>query len=280
MNDTPIDLEAYLRRIGFDGAPTPTLDVLGRLIERHASTIPFENIDVLAKRVPSLDLAALQRKLVQHRRGGYCFEQGSLFGAALRQAGFIVHGLEARVRAGVPADRITGRTHMALRVTLDNVDYLVDVGFGGQAPLAPLKLGMAGPQAAAGSVYRLADADGGSLLQLETHDGWIDCYLLARTEPQRIDYELANWYVATHPQAMLGNNLLTGRVVPGGRLTLFNRQLTMRPHGSGKADEKTVQSRAELADVLADGFGLDIDAADLDSLMGVIERSSADGWPR
>jgi len=276
MTDTGIDFEAYRRRIGFDGPAPATLATLARLIELHAAAIPFENIDVLAGRVPRLDGASLQQKLVQSRRGGYCFEQSGLFLACLRQIGFAVQGLEARVRAGVPADVTTARTHMALRVTVDGDDYLADVGFGGLAPMAPLKLHSRGEQDAAGDSYRWVDAAGGRLLQVHTDTGWSDCYSLLASEPQPIDYEMGNWFVATHPKAMLRHNLLVARAVDGGRLTLFNRQLSLRKTAAAKPEERSLGTRGEMADVLADGFGLQIDGAALDAVVAVLERKAAE----
>ena len=275
MPDKPIDLDAYARRIAFGGTISPTLVTLSRLVERHAAAIPFENIDVLAGHVPALDRDALQHKLVRRRRGGYCFEQNSLFLACLQQAGFAARGLEARVRAGVPTEVVTGRTHMAVCVTLQGDDYLADVGFGGLAPLAPLKLDSREPQDAGGSVYRFVDADGDRLLQVQTDEGWSDCYRLSRSQPQYVDYEIGNWYVATHPKAMLGHNLLVARAVAGGRLMLFNRQLSRRRTAVDKPEEQTLGTRGELEDVLADGFGLHLDAADLDAVMAVLERLPA-----
>src|SRR3954470_17046164 len=130
MDNAPLDLDAYRRRIGFDGPLAPTRETLARLIERHAAAIPFENIDVLAGRVPRLDMASLQRKLVAGRRGGYCFEQNTLFLTALQQAGFAVNLREARVRTGVPSDVETARSHMTLCVTLEGAPWHADVGYG------------------------------------------------------------------------------------------------------------------------------------------------------
>ncbi|MGZ5216099.1 MAG: arylamine N-acetyltransferase family protein [Caldimonas sp.] len=275
MSDPSIDLDAYRRRIGFDGPFVATFATLARLIERHAATIPFENIEVLAGRVPGLDLASLGHKLVERRRGGYCFEQNGLFLACLRQAGFAVRGLEARVRTGVPADVVTGRTHMALRVTLEGVDYLADVGFGALAPMAPLKLDSRAEQATASGVYRIVDCQGERLLQAETDQGWSDCYRIGPAEPHPVDYEMGNWYVATHPKAFLRQNLLVARAVEGGRLTLFNRQLALRRSATAAAEERTLGTRAEFAVVLADRFGLEIEALDLDAVMAVVDRQAA-----
>lgn len=67
--------------------------------------VPFENLDVLLDRTLSLELPALEQKIVHDHRGGYCYEQNTLFGAVLRLLGFRVADLIARVRWQVPAER-------------------------------------------------------------------------------------------------------------------------------------------------------------------------------
>ena len=267
-----LDLDAYRRRIGFAGAPAPTRDCLDSLIERHAATIPFENIEVLARRVPKLDLAGLQDKMVRQRRGGYCFEQNRLFRAVLQAVGFDARPMEARIRSGVAADVVTARTHLATRVVLDGVDHLVDVGCGTIAPVAPLVLASREEQAAGSGFYRFVDVGGELLLQGRGAEGWSDYYQLLPSLPHAIDCEMGNWFVATHPKSMLGNNLLVGRAIAGGRLRLFNRRLsTFRPQHAAPV-EQTLQTRAEFADALADGFGLHVAPADLDAVMAALDR--------
>ncbi len=270
-----LDLDAYRRRIGLDGPLTPTRECLERLIPAHAAAIPFENIEVLARRVPRLDVAGLQDKLVRQRRGGYCFEQNTLLRAVLQAVGFEVRPMEARIRSGVAADVVTGRTHLATRVMLDGAPWLVDVGCSTVAPLAPLALASRAQQAAGSGVYRLVDAGDELLLQTLAADGWADCYQLMPGAPHPVDSEMGNWFVATHPKSMLGHNLLLGRAIPGGRLRLFNRRLSAyQPQGAAPV-ERELQTRAEFADVLADGFGLDVAPADLDAVMAAIDKLPA-----
>ncbi|HEY6785968.1 MAG TPA: arylamine N-acetyltransferase, partial [Trebonia sp.] len=77
-----LDLDAYLDRLGLAGEPLPvTGETLGRLCQAHLAAIPFENLDILLGRGIRVDLESIQAKLVGARRGGYCFEQGQLFGA-------------------------------------------------------------------------------------------------------------------------------------------------------------------------------------------------------
>ncbi len=135
-----LDLDAYFRRIGYVGPVVPTLATLRALQLCHPLSVPFENLDAFAGVPVRLDLESLQRKLVAARRGGYCFEQNTLFAAVLERLGFAVTALAARVVWERPADEIRVRSHMLVLVALKDGDYLCDVGFGGLTPTAPLRL--------------------------------------------------------------------------------------------------------------------------------------------
>ena len=267
-----LDLDAYCRRIGFTGPRTPTHATLARLVSLHAAALPFENIEVLARRVPALDLAGLQRKMIAQRRGGYCFEQNGLLRHVLQAFGFDAHPLEARIRSRIPADVVTGRTHLVTRVVLDGADHLVDVGCGTIAPVAPLALASPAEQPAATGRYRLVDVGSELLLQSLAADGWQDAYAIQPGAPAPVDAEIGNWWVATHPASMLANNLLVGRALDDGRLRLFNHRLSAFRPESAEPVEQLLQTRAEFADVLADGFGLDVADADLDAVMAALDR--------
>src|SRR5690242_15210010 len=109
-NNTLVDLEAYFDRIAYAGDREPVIQTLMDLHLAHATQVPFENLDVMLKRPIRLDLESLQAKIVHQRRGGYCFEQNLLFAAVLRQLGFSVDLLQARVRFGT--ERVIPRTHV------------------------------------------------------------------------------------------------------------------------------------------------------------------------
>ena len=78
------DLDAYLRRIGHAGPRSATFETLAALHQAHTAALPFENLDPLLGVPVALDIASLQRKLVQRLRGGWCHEHNLLFGRALR----------------------------------------------------------------------------------------------------------------------------------------------------------------------------------------------------
>ena len=123
MSAGHLDLDAYLKRIGYAGARQPTLAVLEALHLAHATHIPFENLDVLLGRPIRLDLASLQAKLVAGGRGGYCFEQNLLIAAVLGQLGFEVKLIAARVRHR--GDKDLPRTHMLVMVHVSVAKKLV-----------------------------------------------------------------------------------------------------------------------------------------------------------
>ena len=153
-----LDLDAYLRRIDYGGALEPQLPALQALHLAHATHIPFENLDILLGRPIRLDLESLQAKLVAGGRGGYCFEQNTLFAAALRALGFEVTLLAARVRFG--ATRVLPRTHMVLKVASEGAEWLADVGFGAAGLLLPVRFGDGEEVRQFAWTYRLIEEDG------------------------------------------------------------------------------------------------------------------------
>ena len=136
------DLDGYFARVGYAGPRAASFDVLRELHLRHPQAIPFENLNPLLRWPVRLDTASLVRKLLDDRRGGYCFEQNLLFAHALYALGFRFRGLAARVVYNAPSSAVTPRSHMLLVVDLGEEPILVDVGFGGltltaRAPCAP-----------------------------------------------------------------------------------------------------------------------------------------------
>ena len=81
-------MNAYLDRINWGGDTRATLETLAGILRAHMLAVPFENLDVLLARRIRVDLEGVQQKVVRGRRGGYCFEQATLFAAALEGLGF------------------------------------------------------------------------------------------------------------------------------------------------------------------------------------------------
>lgn len=267
MNDVTFDLDAYLARIGFDGPRAPTLDTLRALHRLHPQAIPFENLDPLLRRPTSLDPAALGDKLVRRRRGGWCFEHNGLLLHALTALGFRAGGLAARVLWNLPEGRTTARTHMLIRVELDEGTHLADVGFGGMVLTAPLRLEPGVEQATPHGVFRLT-RDGGDLVaEARLPAGWKPLYRFDLAPQQRVDHELASWYLETHPASHFLSTLIASRVDGPLRLGLRNHELAVH-HPDGTTQRHTLSTPAELRAVLEERIGLALPGGpELDALL-------------
>ena len=250
-----LDLDAYFARIGYGGPREASLAVLRSIHALHTSAIPFENLDVIRGLGIRLDLPSIEQKLVRDRRGGYCFEQNGLFAAVLEELGFEVTPLSARVRWQVPPQLQTALTHMVLRVDIEGVPYLADVGFGGQTPTAPLRLDVPDAQRTPHEIFRVGRTGERYTLQLQLADGWGDLYVFTLERQYPIDFELGNWFTSTHPASPFVQNLVLSRAgLEGERTSLFNRELVIR-RGS-TAEKRNVQTPEELLEILASHFGL------------------------
>jgi N-hydroxyarylamine O-acetyltransferase len=251
-SSSPFDLAAYLSRIDYGGERTPTTGVLSELHLAHATHIPFENLDIQLGRPIRLDLESLQAKLVRGFRGGYCFEQNTLFAGALEQLGFRVTRLAARVRFG--ATRPLPRTHMLLRVEAEGSPWLADVGFGGEGLLKPLPLAPDHPVQQFGRTYRLQEEPGLWVLQALQRGMWLDYYAFTLEPQLPVDYEPANWFTSTHPDSIFVRTLTAQRQTPEVRFVLRQREFTVIR--GDDTETRTLADNEELLRVLAETFGL------------------------
>ena len=260
-SDTKIDLDAYFKRIGYDGSREPTLQTLKAIHYAQAVSIPFENLDVLAKRPILLDLASLQKKLVTEKRGGYCFEVNGLFAAVLRELGFDITTLIGRVRWMAPEEVDTARSHMLMLVELPQGTYLADAGFGGLTMTGPIRFETDIEQETPHEPRRLLTHDHGFELQAKIAGGWAPVYRFTLEPHRRTDYEVASWYTSTHPSSIFVQFLIAGRPREGKWLSLFNREFKIRGL-DGKAETRVLDSADEIAEVLDSYFGIALSEED------------------
>jgi N-hydroxyarylamine O-acetyltransferase len=252
---TDAQLDAYLRRIDFTGALRADFATLSVLHLAHATHIPFENIDVLLRRPIRLDLESLSAKLVERRRGGYCFEHNLLFAAMLDKVGFSVERLAARVRYG--SEVVRPRTHMLLTVDLDGGRWLADVGFGSEGLLLPVPMSDA-PTRQFIWTYRVTERAEVFTLQSLRPSGWMDLYAFTLEPQEQPDFDMANYFVSTHPDSPFVRTLTVQLPEPTVRYALRGRVLS--EDRGGELATRTLGSDRELAAVLAQRFGVELPA--------------------
>lgn len=230
---TADELNQYLDRIGLSEDEKCKLspqDLLHRIQELHAVSIPFENLQVILPNTNPLSVSfpSIFKKLVIDKRGGYCFEHSTLLYYILRSLSFRVEIQAARVILSTdpPKDLNESLTHVFLIVSHNSFqkdqNYLVDVGFGGFGPSQPLLLGWDKITKIGASGYifkpKLLTTDVIKESKVIWQLIWFD--LLRDEKPPLILYEfdicreftfcdikLSNYWVSTHPNSIFVTNL-------------------------------------------------------------------------
>lgn len=252
----PLDLDAYLARIGYTGPRAAKAAVLAELHRLHPQAIAFDSLDPWLGRPVALDIEALQAKLVRGGRGGYCYEHNTLLWAVLDTLGFAVQGLSARVLYSTPpGGGRHPRNHMLMKVETADGPYIADVGFGGLTLTGPLKLQAGIIQQTPHERVRLSRAGNDWVLEAETGETWRAMYQFGLEEHIAPDYEVSNYYMSTHPRSPFVVRLVAARPMPGKRLALANTAMSIH-HTNGPTEKRTIESAEELRRVLCEEFGV------------------------
>lgn len=244
-------LAAYLDRIGYTGPIQPTAEVLQSVHRAHLFTVPFENLDIGMGRRILCNEDTFLRKIVERRRGGFCYEMNGAFAALLRAMGFKVTLLSARVphEDGSESPEFD---HLALRVDLES-PWLADVGFG-DSFVDPLRLETGTEQTQSNGRYRIVENDGSLHLQRIVVDGtWSRQYSFT-LQPRRLE-EFAPMceYHQTSPESPFTRRRLCTLATPEGRITLSDRRLLITQNG--KREERLL-SEEERRTALKEQFGI------------------------
>ena len=248
-----MDIKAYLERINYHGALAPTAETLRALQVAHLLAVPFENLSIHASEPIVLEDEALFAKIVERRRGGFCYEANGLFAALLRALGFDVSMLAAEVANaaggfGPPFD------HMVLMVSLEE-RWLVDVGFG-DSFREPLLLDARSEQVQGSRAYRILP-DGAHLLLMQRNDDaeWQAQYRFTLQPYTYVDYAEMCRHHQTSPQSHFTRARICSRATDEGRITLSEMRFITTSQNGGR-QERTLTSQAEYAAILREHFGI------------------------
>ena len=250
-----LELRHYLKRIGFEGAAEPNLSTLTEVHRRHADTIPYENLDVQFGRLVSLDAAAIFTKIVESRRGGWCYEMNGLLGWALEEIGFNVTRLAGAVMRETSGDGSIGN-HLVLLVDLGR-PYIADVGFGDgiiePAPLKPERftqrsLDFAFSQKSDGW-WRFHNHPDGAAPSFD--------FRLEPAEPEVLARKCA--WLQSDPQSSFVLNAVCQRYRPDGHYTL--RGCVLRVFKNGASERRAIANADDYVEILRSVFDLDVPEA-------------------
>ena len=244
-------LHDYLERTGMPGAARADLDTLRRLHAAHRQTFLFENLTIQTGGRISLALDDLERKFIDDRRGGYCFEHNTLFAAALRDVGFAPITMLGRVRRG-PPERWC-RTHMVLRMPIDGEMWMADVGFGSVGLIEPMPLRAGATSNQSGFEYSLRRDDHLWVLSMRDAESLQDLYEFAEDPQTPWDVEVANHFTSTHPESVFRRTLTIQRTALTERVVLRNDTITR--YRDGRTTDEPLE-RSGLHAAAQDLFGI------------------------
>ena len=244
-------LDGYLERIGYAGPVEPTLACLTAIHRHQALAVPYENLDVQLKVMVGQDPAAIYDKVVQRRRGGWCYELNGMLQQALVEIGFDVQRVAGGVHRHERGDAAVGN-HLVLLVRLDRV-YIADLGLG-DGLREPIPLA-AGSYTQGALSFRLERLDDG-YWRFWNHEGGDPVAYDFREDPADEALLAAHCHrLQTSPESGFVQNLAVQRMTADGLVTVTGRVLQKRtPAGSEK---RLLESAAELEAVLADEFGIE-----------------------
>jgi N-hydroxyarylamine O-acetyltransferase len=251
-----MNVNDYLARIDYSGAQVANADGLKALHRAHMLSVPFENLDIPLGTPIVLAQDSFYEKIVTKRRGGFCYELNGLFAWLLRQLGFSVSMLSARViKEGKPGPEYD---HLALMVELDE-PRLVDVGFG-DSFLEPLLLDSTDEQIQSGATYRLTGTRTEKRLEQRRDGAWEPQYEFSLQSRRLHDFSSACLAQQTSSQSPFTQKTVCSLATEEGRATLSSDRLILRS-AAGRT-EVELSSVQAYRSALHEYFGFDFSSDD------------------
>ena len=227
------DLQAYFSRIGFQGAALADFATLKRMMRCQLFSVPFENLDVQQGKVVSLLPDEIYRKIVERQRGGYCYEVNGLFAMALGALGIPYQFVAARPMT-YPVRR--PKTHMAIVMTIEDEQWLCDLGFGSYGIREPFNLTWIDREIMQDfDTFKLSKSpEGDYILQSFTNDAWKNLYEFNLSPQEWVDFEPANYMNSTHPDSIFVQWLMVVLQNPSGKEVLLGDRFQSFSEGKTK----------------------------------------------
>ena len=246
-----MNVDAYLKVLGVEGEVRPDLETLERLQRAHLTAVPFENLDVFARRGVRTDDDWAVTKVVDRQRGGWCFELNGAFASLLSEIGY---GVTRHAAVVLFSDATGIPTHLTLSVDLDR-KYLVDVGFG-DSFIRPLPLDSAGPHDGGTGQYGF-EFEGGytTLIAFDESGNGAGQYRFDPTPRSPSDFDEASQLLQTQPGLQWTDRRFATRLVDNGpdRVTLLEDRIK---HRQGVTWSESSIKPDEFEGLLEEWFGL------------------------
>lgn len=266
------DVKKYWDRIGFSPLPEETPEAQLKRVHRcQCTSIAFEDISSFCHREVSLDREKLFDKIINHPRGGYCFELNGLFGHLLDAMGYNVTPVICRIIT--PAGEIRPLSHRINLVRLEGKTWICDVGYGAGGWIEPVLLFPGLPQEIGGDIYTVQPMENGWYRVDWQHGESSRCVLmfpLAAAIPE--DFEISSYFQARSENSTFVKNLMCRRPFEGGAVSIMNNRFKMDRDGEIATEVLTSDNVAE---ILKTHFFVELPDDLLSELKTALDRMNA-----
>lgn len=247
-------IERYLKNIGIKDELKNLSDV-NTLIKKHLHALYFCNIPVLLGEDIELSLDEIVSKMVDQKKGGYCFEHNKLIYEALNYFGFEVQALFGRVLNNQNID--VPKTHRFTLLTYNNEKYLVDAGFSFMSPFSAIKFSDTPTKTIFERDYIIKKVDANNFeLAMVRQDGLYTLYSFDLANYNEKDFEMGNFYSSKYKNAVFVNNLVLSKITDEKICSLKNN--SYHETSKGKKEERAITTQEELNAILRDEFDYNI----------------------
>ncbi|HAA14919.1 MAG TPA: acetyltransferase [Cytophagales bacterium] len=251
-----MDIARYLDRIGYTGDTSPSLTTLAALQKAHALAIPFESLDIHLGRKIRLDIPRIFEKVMEDRRGGFCYELNGLFHELLLTLGFDLVRISARVYNAEKDAYGPEFDHLTNLVTLEGQSYLTDVGFGDFA-ITPIPFQVNELYTDPWGTWRITEPEPDQFfLHKQIPEGWLPKYRFTRTHRAYLDFQTMCNYQQYDPNSHFRSKKVITLPTEQGRITLSSQ--TLKITEQGEATETPVENDDHFERLLLEYFGISL----------------------
>jgi N-hydroxyarylamine O-acetyltransferase len=243
----------YLRRINYSGTTEPTAETLRALQQAHLLSVPFENLSIHMDEPIIIDQWLLFDKVVNRKRGGFCYELNGLFSWLLGELGFEVVKLSASVARS--EDAYTPYfDHLTLMVSLPE-RWLVEVGFG-ETFRHPLLIDSNEIDVQPNASFRIeAREDAHYLMTQRPGQEWQPQFRFGLEAYNFDSFEERCHFQQYSPESNFRKGRVCSLLLPDGRITLSEEGLT-RTWLDGRRENQPLESEAQFTGHLLTHFGM------------------------
>ncbi|GAB6618399.1 MULTISPECIES: arylamine N-acetyltransferase family protein [Bacillus] len=207
---------------------------LNTILFAFAHTIPFENLDVIARNANTITMENLQNKILNTSRGGLCYELNTLFYYFLQDCGYDVQLALGTVYKNEINAWALEDGHITIILNYDNIRYLIDVGIASLVPLVPVPF-TGGAVSSKNGTYRVRRKDtskGNYVLERKDTNGeWKVCHAFYNRIIDETEVNDVQKRVIEDEKSIFNKRPIAVKLTVSGHVSLTNTSLTEIIHG-------------------------------------------------